>query len=175
MVKFVSAVITAFLALVLVGAPTTYAAPEAQISRGEMLKRAATWLTANNGKQVPYSMSEYWKDGYRQDCSGFVSMAANLGNTDPKGGPNTVALATAKYTTPIKIADLKPGDLLIDPVDEPGDDFRHVVIFEKWTKADRSQYMAYEQRGGHGTDHRVLTYGLQNTKYKPYRLKNVTG
>ncbi|WP_319987973.1 NlpC/P60 family protein [Lentzea kristufekii] len=173
--KFVSAVIAAFFAFVLVGTPATYAAPEAQISRGDVLKRAATWLTANNGKQVPYSMSQYWKDGYRQDCSGFVSMAANLGNTDPKGGPNTVALATGKYTTPIKIADLEPGDLFIDPVDEPGDDFRHVVIFEKWTKADKSQYMAYEQRGGHGTDHRVLTYGLQNTKYKPYRLKNVTG
>ena len=175
MVKFVSTVIAAFFAFVLVGAPATHAAPEAQISRADMLKRAATWLTANNGKQVPYSMSKYWKDGYRQDCSGFVSMAATLGNTDPKGGPNTVALATAKYTTPIKIADLKPGDLLIDPVDEPGDDFRHVVIFEKWTKADKSQYMAYEQRGGHGTDHRALTYGLTNTKYKPYRLKNVTG
>lgn len=49
------------------------------------------------------------------------------------------------------------------------------MIFEKWTKADKSQYMAYEQRGGHGTDHRPLTYGLKNTKYKPYRLKNVTG
>jgi hypothetical protein len=175
MMKFISALIAAFFALVLVGTPAASAAPEAQINRGEVLKRAATWLTANNGKQVPYSMSEYWKDGYRTDCSGFVSMAANLGNANPKGGPNTVALATGKYTTPIKIADMKPGDLFIDPVDEPGDDFRHVVIFEKWTKADKSQYMAYEQRGGHGTDHRPLTYGLKNTTYKPYRLKNVTG
>jgi hypothetical protein len=174
-VKFISGLITALFALVLVGAPAASAAPEAQISRVEVLKRAATWLTANNGKQVPYSMSKYWKDGYRQDCSGFVSMAATLGNANPKGGPNTVGLANSKYTTPIKIADMKPGDLFIDPVDEPGDDFRHVVIFEKWTKDDRSQYLAYEQRGSHGTDHRPLTYGLKDSKYKPYRLKNVTG
>lgn len=172
--KFISGLITAFFALVLVGAPAAAAAPEAQISRDELLQRAATWLTANNGVQVPYSMTEYWTDGYRQDCSGFVSMAALLGKENPRGGPNTVVLATAEHTTPIEVADLRPGDLLIDPVDEPGDDFRHVVIFEKWTTADRSQYMAYEQRGGHGTDHRELTYGLTDTKYKPYRLKNIT-
>ncbi|GLY46397.1 hypothetical protein [Lentzea sp. NBRC 102530] len=172
--KFISGVIAAFLAFALVGAPAASATAEAQISRGEMLKRAAVWLTANNGKQVPYSMSKYWKDGYRQDCSGYVSMAANLGNGNPKGGPNTVALATSKYTTSIKIADMKPGDLFIDPVDEPGNDFRHVVIFEKWEKPNQS-YWAYEQRGSHGTDHRVLTYGLKDKKYKPYRLKNVTG
>ncbi|WP_089916726.1 hypothetical protein [Lentzea albida] len=166
--------ITAFFALVLVGAPAASAAPEAQISRGELLQRAATWLTANGGAQVPYSMTEYWADGYRQDCSGFVSMAALLDNANPQGGPNTVVLATDEYTTPIEVADLRPGDLLIDPVDEPGDDFRHVVIFEKWTADDRSQYLAYEQRGGHGTDHRALTYGLTDTKYKAYRLKNIT-
>ncbi|MDX8036399.1 hypothetical protein SK803_39920 [Lentzea sp. BCCO 10_0856] len=141
-----------------------------------MLQRAASWLTANNGGRVPYSMEKYWTDGYRQDCSGFVSMAANLGNRNPKGGPNTEALATDKYTTSVKIADMQPGDLFIDLVDEPGDDFRHVVIFEKWTKGDKSEYMAYEQRGGFGTDHRTRTYGLEpNSKYKPVRLKSVTG
>ncbi|NKE60783.1 hypothetical protein FXN61_29960 [Lentzea sp. PSKA42] len=168
--------IAAFLAFTLVGAPAVSAAPVEQVSRGDMLKRAATWLTANNGGRVPYSMKKYWKDGYRQDCSGYVSMAAKLGNKDPKGGPNTVALASNKYTTPVKIADMKPGDLFIDPVDQPGSDFRHVVIFEKWAKADKSEYMAYEQRGGFGTDHRPRKYGLEpNSKYKPYRLKNVTG
>lgn len=40
----------------------------------------------------------------------------------------------------------------------------------------RSGYLAYEQRGGFGTDHRPLKYGLEpNGKYKPVRLKNVTG
>lgn len=176
MMKFISAVLAAFLAFALVGTPTVSAASAEQVSRGELLQRAAAWLTANNGGRVPYSMEKYWKDGYRQDCSGYVSMAAKLGNKNPKGGPNTEALATDEYTTPVKIADLQPGDLFIDPVDQPGADFRHVVIFEKWTKGDRSEYLAYEQRGGFGTDHRPLKYGLEpNSKYKAVRLKNVTG
>ncbi|MGH3324191.1 MAG: hypothetical protein ACRDOV_07155, partial [Streptomyces sp.] len=44
------------------------------ITRAEMLRRAATWLTADNGAQVPYSQTSVWSDGYRQDCSGYVSM-----------------------------------------------------------------------------------------------------
>ncbi|WP_241746017.1 hypothetical protein [Streptomyces lydicus] len=52
--------------------------PQPGGSREEMLNRAATWLTANNGAQVPYSQAKVWKDGYRQDCSGYVSMALGL-------------------------------------------------------------------------------------------------
>ncbi|GLZ36005.1 hypothetical protein Lesp02_81920 [Lentzea sp. NBRC 105346] len=164
--RFISAVLAALLGFALIG-PTASAAP--QVNRAEMLQRAASWLTANNGGRVPYSMTKNWSDGYRQDCSGFVSMSAKLGGP----GPNTVALATNTWTVPVKIADLKPGDLFIDPVDEPGDDFRHVVIFEKWTKPN-AEYLAYEQRGGFGTDHRTRTYGLEpNSKYHPYRLKNI--
>ncbi|MBD3550595.1 hypothetical protein H4F94_00105, partial [Streptomyces sp. SP18CM02] len=45
-------------------------------TRAEILARAQRWVTA----KVPYSMEKYWSDGYRQDCSGFVSMARTLGN-----------------------------------------------------------------------------------------------
>ncbi|MFD9705487.1 hypothetical protein [Lentzea sp. NPDC059081] len=174
--KLISAVLAAFLSCTLAGAPAAAAGPVEQVGRAELLRRAETWLTANNGGQVPYSMERYWADGYRQDCSGFVSMAAKLGNADPRGGPNTVALASPAYSVPVAVADLAPGDLLIDPVDEPGEDFRHVVVFERWADDERSGYLAYEQRGGHGTDHRVLAYGLEpGSAYQPYRLRNVTG
>lgn len=176
MMKLISAVVAAFLAFALVGVPTAASVQVEQVTRAELLSRAATWLTANNGDRVPYSMEKYWTDGYRQDCSGFVSMAAELGNEDPRGGPNTELLATGRFTTPVAVADMLPGDLFVDPVDEPGEDFRHVVIFERWTKPDRSEYLAFEQRGGVGTDHRPLTYGLEpNSKYRPVRLKNVVG
>ncbi|RJQ77725.1 hypothetical protein D5S17_15025 [Pseudonocardiaceae bacterium YIM PH 21723] len=145
-------------------------AAQVKVSRTEMLNRAKVWLTANGGKQVPYSMERNWKDGYRQDCSGYVSMAAKL----PKPGPNTVGLFDS-YTTGIAVKDMKPGDLFIDKLDRPGADFRHVVIFEKWVDASHKQYWAYEQRGGHGTDHRKLSYGLKADDYKPRRLKNITG
>lgn len=140
--------------------------PQPGASRQEMLRRAATWLTANNGAQVPYSQTTVWRDGYRQDCSGYVSMALGL----PTPGPNTVGLATDRgLTRPIGLDELKPGDLLIDA--DGTSDTRHVVIFEKWNDAAHTSYTAYEQRGGHGTDHRGLTYGLPggDAAFTPYR------
>ncbi|GAB2822637.1 hypothetical protein [Lentzea nigeriaca] len=84
-----------------------------------MLQRAASWPTANNGGRVPYCMEKYRKDGYRQDCSGYVSITAKTG--------------------------------------------------------ERKSHLAYEQRGGFGTDHRPLGYGLEpDSEYRAVRLKNVT-
>ncbi|MEU9118523.1 hypothetical protein AB0C96_01455 [Streptomyces sp. NPDC048506] len=140
--------------------------PQPGGSRQEMLDRAATWLTADNGSQVPYSQAKVWKDGYRQDCSGYASMALGL----PTPGTNTVGLATDRsITRPVSLGELKPGDLLIDAAGDNNN--RHVVIFEKWNNDAHSSYTAYEQRGGHGTDHRTLTYGLPggDAEFKPYR------
>lgn len=136
----------------------------------EMLSRAATWLTANNGGPVPYSQTRTW-GGYRTDCSGYVSMALGLW----KPGPNTVGLATTRsITTPIRVSDLRPGDLLIDA--EGTNTTRHVVIFEKWADSSRTSYWAYEQRGTYGTTHRILSYGLNaGSEYKPYRPVKLGG
>src|SRR5690242_7901315 len=46
-------------------------------TREEILARAQVWVD----RKVPYSMSRYWSDGYRQDCSGFISMAWGLGSS----------------------------------------------------------------------------------------------
>ncbi|MEU0442657.1 hypothetical protein ABZ202_23345 [Streptomyces sp. NPDC006186] len=134
-------------------------------SRERTLRRAATWLTANNGRQVPYSQSKVWKDGYRQDCSGYASMALGLA----KPGTNTKGLAgNRNITQPISMNELRPGDLVIDAIGDSNT--RHVVIFEKWNDDAHRSYTAYEQRGGHGTDHRTLTYGLKaGSEYKAYR------
>ncbi|MEU5362554.1 peptidoglycan-binding protein [Streptomyces sp. NPDC005925] len=151
------------------GLGTTVAAAPS-VTQAEVLRRAATWLTANNGGPVPYSQTKVWSDGYRQDCSGYVSMTLGLW----KPGPNTVGLAGDRsLTTPITLGALKPGDLLIDA---SGDNTtRHVVIFEKWTDSSHSSYLAYEQRGTYGTTHRTLTYGLSSgSEYKPYHPVNIS-
>ncbi|MFE9249128.1 hypothetical protein [Streptomyces sp. NPDC007088] len=137
----------------------------AKSTRGQTLQRARVWLTANRGRQVPYSQAKKWRDGYRQDCSGYASMALGLA----KPGPNTVALArTRSLTRPIAISQLKPGDLVIDAIGDSSS--RHVVIFEKWNNTAHSSYTAYEQRGSHGTDHRSLTYGLKSgSQFKAHR------
>lgn len=145
-------------------------APKAGVSRAEMLKRAESWLTANDGAQVPYSQTSNWSDGYRQDCSGYVAMALGIGTP----GPNTVGFAESRdLTTPISLDELRPGDLLIDA--DGSNTTRHVVIFEGWTDDSHTAYSAYEQRGGHGTDHRTLDYGLdEGSEFKPYRPVNLT-
>ncbi|MDO0913223.1 peptidoglycan-binding protein [Streptomyces sp. DT2A-34] len=143
----------------------------ATLSRDTMINRARTWLTANNGAPVPYSMERTWKDGYRQDCSGYVSMALGLG----KPGLNTVGLADSRngVTTRLSsMSQLKKGDLLIDYSTTDGD-FRHVVIFEKWADTSHSAYWAYEQRGTYGTTHRQLKYGIGSDNYDPFRPVNL--
>ncbi len=57
------------------------------ITRPEIVSRAQAWVNA----QVPYSQSAY-RDGYRTDCSGFVSYAWNL--RDNAGNPRPLTTWT---------------------------------------------------------------------------------
>ncbi|MER6148368.1 NlpC/P60 family protein [Streptomyces hirsutus] len=134
-------------------------------SRQQTLQRAATWLTANNGgRPVPSNQGSHWRDGYRQDCSGYASMA--LGLSAP--GTTTVGLADRRLTRPIAMSELQPGDLVIDATGN--NNTRHVVIFEKWNDTAHRSYTAYEQRSVHGTSYRSPTYGrAAGSEYKAYR------
>lgn len=131
------------------------------ISGSQVIARAQTWHP-HTAQRIPYSQSAY-HNGYRTDCSGYASMA--LGLAAP--GPNTVGLASSRYSRRISLGSLVTGDLIIDSTGTSNT--RHVVIFEKWTSASHSAYWAYEQRGGYGTDHRILTYGLTSgSEFHPY-------
>lgn len=133
-----------------------------------VINRAKSW-NPNTPQRVPYSQTRY-RNGYRTDCSGYASMALGL----PAPGPNTVALASSAYSRPIPMSELRMGDLVIDAIGDANN--RHVVIFEKWANAERTSYWAYEQRGGYGTDHRVLTYGIKaGSEYRAYRPKVLAG
>ena len=138
----------------------------ATITRAQVIARAKTWHP-HTKYRIPYSQHRT-HGGYRTDCSGYASMALALS----KPGPNTVGLATKTYTTRIAMSALKTGDLVIDATGN--NNTRHVVIFEKWANKKHTSYWAYEQRGGYGTDHRVLTYGLKKgSQYHAYRPKNI--
>jgi hypothetical protein len=129
-----------------------------------VLTRAAMWLTGWGGGPVPYLSSTdptTWFQGYRRDCSGYASMALGL----PGPGLDTAGLAA--HSTPIQKADLRAGDLLINPGAE-GDG--HVVIFDRWTDAAMSSYLGYEQARDGGTHHRTIPYpyfgGYPMTPYR---------
>ncbi|SER74651.1 hypothetical protein [Lentzea albida] len=142
-----------------------------QVSRAEVIARAKSWLTAGpGGGPVPYSQS-VGLQGYRQDCSGYVSMAARI----DAPGKITIDLADRLHSAPIAMADLRWGDIVVNTTGDTADG-RHVVIFEKWADPYRTAYHAYEQRSTYGTTYRVLRYGISATdNYRPRRLLNVTG
>ncbi|HEX8866873.1 MAG TPA: hypothetical protein VF821_14540 [Lentzea sp.] len=162
--------VLAMAAAVLVVLSTLVAPAQAvtAVYRYEIINRAASWLTANNGGRVTYDIYGRW-DGYRTDCSGYVSMAAKL----DKPGPITQELIG--FSSPIGKDELKRGDIVIDAIGSTWRD-RHVVIFDRWVDPARhiSGYLAYEHRGDYGTDHRTRGYGFEPyTEYQARRLNNV--
>lgn len=102
-----------------------HAAPASAITRAQVLARANHWIK----KRVQYSQSSYY-DGYRQDCSGFVSMAWRLHGSYTSSDIGSRAKR-------IKWSRLKPGDA----VRRPG----HVEIFDGWKNKRRRQYWALEE------------------------------
>ncbi|GAA4388069.1 hypothetical protein GCM10023088_61020 [Actinomadura verrucosospora] len=147
--------------------PRKQAAAPKSDARSKVIARARTWHP-HTGRRVPYSQTST-HNGYRTDCSGYVSMALGL----PKPGTNTVGLTSSRYTERIAMSELKKGDLVMDALGS--NTTRHVVIFEKWADKEHSSYWAYEQRGRYGTDHRELDYGLSSgDEYKAYRPTSLT-
>ncbi|GAB7108649.1 hypothetical protein JCM4814A_69630 [Streptomyces phaeofaciens JCM 4814] len=133
-------------------------------TRAEIIRRAKEWVA----RQVPYSMTAYWSDGYRQDCSGFVSMAWNLPGNEWTG-------SLGQYGTRISQEELQPGDILLfhNPTDPQKGS--HVVIFGGWTDYTHTYYLAYEQtRPATRRQATPYAYWSQSEGYVPYRYKGVT-
>ncbi len=107
------------------------------ITRSQVIANAKSWTAI----AVPYyghDGAPLTYNGYRTDCSGFVSMAWGL--SKQYGGLSTRDMASPKVAHQITKAELLPGDVLLDANE-------HVVIFGGWTDASRSHYTAYEEVG----------------------------
>src|SRR5690349_1908662 len=97
-----------------------------EITRSEALQRAQTWVD----ERVPYSQTTYWTDQngtYREDCSGYVSMAWHLTSSLV-----TQTLPSVSY----KLGDfsqLKPADIL-DYTDH------HTILFSAWTNRSNGDF-----------------------------------
>jgi hypothetical protein len=106
-----------------------HTASASAITRKEVLKRGHVWVA----KKVPYSQRGYFQ-GYRRDCSGFVSMSWKLKTSYTTRSIGAVAKRIAK-------SNLRPGDA----VRTPG----HVAIFAGWANKSHTRYWALEesQRG----------------------------
>ncbi|WP_344345433.1 peptidoglycan-binding protein, partial [Kitasatospora putterlickiae] len=142
-------------------APRATAAP---VTRAQIIERAQRWVD----QKVPYSMSRYWSDGYRQDCSGFVSMAWGLGSSQ-------TTWTLPNFADRITKADLQPGDILVYNNPASPQSGSHVTIFGGWTDSSRTRYVAYEQTAPN-TVKRSTPYAYWNNSasYVPYRYKGLS-
>lgn len=132
-------------------------------TRTEIVNRARTWVAA----RVPYSMSTYWGDGYRQDCSGFVSMAWNLAGNEWTGSLD-------KYGVRIPKEDLQPGDILLFHNPSDPEKGSHVVIFGGWTDYTHTYYTAYEESRPHARRQATpFAYWSHSDRYQAYRYKGL--
>lgn len=146
------AVFVFVLALALMFAGAAVEAAHA-ISRETILARAQRWVDL----RVPYSQAVTF-EGYRTDCSGFVSMAWVL----PTPGRSTRDMA--QVAVPIRKEQLQPGDILLKPDS-------HVAIFAGWANPERTVWRSLEQSGSNGgAVSRLILYPFWgDTGYLPYR------
>lgn len=121
-----------------------------------MTSRAQTWADA----KVPYSQQAY-KDGYRTDCSGYVSMAWKL-----ESNYNTNTLLG--ITTSISKDNLAAGDILL----RQG---THVTIFSSWVDSTKTEYMGYEESSTKGAVYRKIPYPYfdNEDKYLPRKYNSI--
>ena len=127
-VLIASALTVALSAAISFSAPDqVFAAKRAKkVSRELVITRSKRWVR----HKVPYSQSRYHA-GYRQDCSGFVSMAW-------KTGHSYTTRTIKRVSHRINYRKAKPGDAVL----RPG---RHVAIFGGWHNKSRRTYYAYEE------------------------------
>ncbi|MFJ8308409.1 MULTISPECIES: peptidoglycan-binding protein [unclassified Streptomyces] len=146
------------------GAPGSPASGQQKLrplTRAEIINRAKKWVAAS----VPYDMEEYWTDGYRQDCSGYVSMAWDLGTNEWTGSLAEFGVRTTKE-------ELQPGDMLLFHNPSNPTKGSHVVLFGGWTDHTHNYYTAYEQTPP-GTRKQATPYAYwkNSGRYVPYRYK----
>lgn len=145
-------------------APPSAGTKAAALTRTEIVERAKTWVAA----KVPYSVTSYWSDGYRQDCSGFVSMAWKLPANEWTGSLAGLAERITKE-------ELQPGDILLSHNASDPEKGSHVVIFGGWTDAAHTVYTAYEQTPPHTRKRDTpYAYWTDSATFLPYRYAGVT-
>ncbi len=114
----------------------------AAIAASTALARAASWTDIH----VPYSQTT-WFQGYRTDCSGFVSMAWAL--TSPSGSPLSLVTQTLPGVSQmIPFDQLLPGDALIFNSTADPQNGSHAELFGGWVDASHDYYYVYQESDG---------------------------
>lgn len=109
------------------------AAPGGPVTREQIIARAQHWVK----EEVGYSQQDWWKDDatggrYRQDCSGFVSMAWQLADSLTTQSLPQVADRLSGFS------ELEAGDALDYPA-------AHALLFGGWTDKAKGDFVYYSE------------------------------
>lgn len=119
--------------------------------------RAQSWTSRI--PTVPYSQSSYYSNffgRYRQDCSGYVSMAWALSSS-------LTTFTLPQVSHQISKSQLAPGDVLLNTSS-------HVLLFAGWADSAQTRYWAYEQTPPATVYHQVTyPYWPGNGTFLPFR------
>jgi len=130
--------------------------PQTSDANRYIIDRALAWVD----DRVMYSQSPPYRNGYRRDCSGFVSWAWKLDNTKP----GLVTWTMDSRSHHIDWHDLTPGDALNIP-------HHHVMLFAGWMNKEHTRACVIEEYDyGHPAEVRVRSRSeLVSTGYQPIR------
>ncbi|MFD4676440.1 hypothetical protein ACFWNN_42430 [Lentzea sp. NPDC058450] len=134
-------------------------AEDRAVTRDQILARAQVWIDAG----VPYSTTNR-RDGYRTDCSGFVSHAWTAST-----GFTTRSLPSISHR--ITKDDLRPGDAVLRNPDLDG--MGHVRLFTGWADAAKTVMRTYEQTSPTTVAREHTWSAVVAGGYLPYRYNNV--
>lgn len=154
------------------------------VTREAVLSRGERWVAA----KVPYSQTAYANEagervasrtqGWRTDCSGFVSLCLGLVNAD--GTPRSLDTATLpSKLIRISKSELKPGDVILRPknllIDGKQVPYGHALIFVRWIDAAKTRYIGYhESSSAKGTVASEITYPFYGEAgFSPYRYQKI--
>lgn len=112
--------------------PTTTVNPQTN----DILQRARSWVDQG----ISYNQRGSYQ-GYRQDCSGFISMAWRLPTSAVTGTLPQYSITLGSKN------DLRPGDAINN---RQAGNSGHVVMFVRWVDQNRGTFIAYEENGGRG-------------------------
>lgn len=133
------------------------------VSRVQAVARAATVWTPGT---VPYSQARnHQPDGYRQDCSGYVSMCWGLAAP----GESTVTLVTKGLMAEVPAGQLQPGDAIGLCGPGTAGNAGHIQLVEAVTATG---LVIWEQAGGTAGPTR-RTIKRPTPGYKAYRLATI--
>jgi hypothetical protein len=139
------------------------AAANDPITRSEVRTRAQSWIDDH----VPYSQSLFHPNqygNYRQDCSGYVSMAWGLDNS-------YTTWTLQPFMDTISWADLQVGDALW----RQDSDTQHIALFVGWGDAAHTMPIVMEEYNtGKFAEQRTWPASYART-FTPKRYKNIIG